>query len=161
MAISRPRSPLWSTSRAVITLVMLAMGRSVSVSRPHSTWPVAASASTAPLALTPPGAPVTTIIGLGDGLGGGPRSDGEAGARVRAAIAESCPVADPRPASVQAVMPQAATATTVAMMIHVLSRTAPRPCPSGGRPEVIDEAYRRRDLDPRGRRGPGRIGRGG
>ena len=61
--ISRPRSPLSSTSRAVITLVMLAMGRSVSMPRPHSTWPVAASASAALLAFTPPGAPVTLITG--------------------------------------------------------------------------------------------------
>ena len=55
----------------------LAIGRSVSTSRPHNTWPVAASASTAPLAFTPPGAPATSIIGLADGRG----RDGVTGAR--------------------------------------------------------------------------------
>src|SRR5437764_799042 len=45
------------------------MGRSALRSRLHSTWPVAASASTAPLALTPLGAPVTWICGETDGLG--------------------------------------------------------------------------------------------
>jgi hypothetical protein len=55
-------------------LVTLAIGRWVLAAWAHSTWPVAASASTAPSALTPPGAPATSIAGLasdrsGDGLG--------------------------------------------------------------------------------------------
>src|SRR5580692_11920794 len=129
---------------------MLAMGRSVSVSRPHSTWPVAASASTAPLALTPPGAPVTAIVGRGEGRGDGERAD--EGARVRAPIAASGPAAARGlcPVSVQAATPPTTTVITVRMMSHVLSRTTPRP-----RSEAIDEAYLRRDLDPRGRCGPG------
>jgi hypothetical protein len=52
-----------------MTLVTLAMGRSVPGSRLQRTWPVDASAMTAPLALTPPGAPVTWIAGVTDGLG--------------------------------------------------------------------------------------------
>src|SRR3984957_9574750 len=76
--ISRPRSPRSSTSRAVITLVTLAIGRRVFTSRPHRTCPVAASASTAPLAFTPPGAPVTLIAGRMAGLATG--RDGEGGA---------------------------------------------------------------------------------
>src|SRR5580693_2742845 len=75
--ISRPRSPPFSTSRAVITLVTLAIGSRVFTSRPHRTWPVAASASTAPLAFTPPGAPVTLIAGRMAGLA--TRRDGEGG----------------------------------------------------------------------------------
>ena len=61
-------------------MVTLAIGRFVSTSRPHSTWPVAASASTAPLAFTPLGAPVTSIAGWTAGRG----VDGEAGTGVRA-----------------------------------------------------------------------------
>src|ERR1039457_1881612 len=52
--LSRP--PAWRTSKAVITLVTLAMGRSVAASRLHRTWPVAASTRIAPLAFTPAGA---------------------------------------------------------------------------------------------------------
>src|ERR1700753_2838701 len=47
-----------------MTLVMLAIGRSVSAARSHSTCPVLASARIAPLAFTLPGAPVTWIFGL-------------------------------------------------------------------------------------------------
>ena len=83
--ISRPRSPLFSTSRAVITLVTLAIGRCVFTSRPHRTWPVAASASTAPLAFTPPGAPVTLIAGRTDGRAAGRDGEGGAGTLVPAA----------------------------------------------------------------------------
>src|ERR1700744_3570945 len=46
-----------------MTLVTLAMGRSVSTSRPHRTWPVSASTTIAPLALTPLGTPVTWSTG--------------------------------------------------------------------------------------------------
>ena len=73
--ILRLRSPALITTSAVITLVTLPMGRSVFRSRLHSTVPVAASATTPPLALTARGAPVTRIPtsaalgGVGDGLG--------------------------------------------------------------------------------------------
>src|ERR1700722_1173420 len=82
--ISRPRSPLFTTSRAVIPLVTLAIGRCVFTSRPHRTWPVAASASTAPLAFTPPGAPVTLIARRMAGLAAGWDGEGAAGTRVPA-----------------------------------------------------------------------------
>src|SRR5689334_12204333 len=52
------------------------MGRSALRSRLHSTWPVAASASTAPLAFTLPGAPATWICGETDGLGVAGGADG-------------------------------------------------------------------------------------
>src|ERR1700735_235225 len=57
------RSPARITTSAVITLVMLPIGRSVSTPRLHSSVPVAASASTAPLALTRRGQPVTWLAG--------------------------------------------------------------------------------------------------
>src|SRR6266705_5545812 len=57
--IFRFRSPALITTRAVITLVTLPIGRSVFRSRLHSCVPVAASASTPPVALTPRGAPTT------------------------------------------------------------------------------------------------------
>src|ERR1700722_9634368 len=82
--ISRPRSPLFSTSRAVITLVTLAIGRCVFTSRPHRIWPVAASASTAPLAFTPRGAPVTLIARRMAGRGAGRDGEGMAGTPVPA-----------------------------------------------------------------------------
>jgi hypothetical protein len=53
--IRRVRPPACSTSSAVITLVMLAIGRSVLSWRLHSMVPVLASSSAAPLASTPPG----------------------------------------------------------------------------------------------------------
>ena len=121
--IWRPRSPLSSTSRAVITLVTLAIGRSVSGSRAHKTWPVAASASTAPLALTPPGAPLTWITGLADGRG----LDGVAGALVRA-IADWLAAGRELPspaAGAQAARPTAMTATAVSETTRTLSRMTP------------------------------------
>ena len=95
----------------------LAIGRSVSISRPHSTWPVAASASTAPLAFTPPGAPATWITGLADGLG-----DGVADGRVlagEACMAAGCGLSPPA-AGAHAVTPPAMTATTVSQTIRIL-----------------------------------------
>src|SRR4249920_1545003 len=74
--ILRLRSPARITTSAVITLVTLPIGRSVFRSRLHSSVPVAASATTPPLAFTARGAPVTRMpssAGLGaagDGLGG-------------------------------------------------------------------------------------------
>src|SRR5580704_4357303 len=109
---------------AVITLVTLAIGRSVSMSRPHSTWPVAASASTAPLAFTPPGAPATAIIGLADGRG----RDGVDGARVRAAAAACAGTGRgpcPAPVDVHAATPPVMAATAVSKTIHTLSRMTP------------------------------------
>src|SRR5690349_24968922 len=95
------------------------MGRSVPRSRPHRIWPVAASASTAPLACTPPGAPATWITGLTDGLGW----DGAAGGLVGAITAclpgrgLSFPAA-----GAQAATPTAITATAVSETIRALNR---------------------------------------
>src|SRR5215475_7155879 len=100
------------------------MGRSVPRSRPHRTWPVAASASTAPLAFTLPGAPVTWIAGLTDGLG----RDDVAGERVGAIAAclagrGLCWPASAFPAAgAQATRPTAITATAVSDTIRALNR---------------------------------------
>ena len=56
--IFRSRFPAWITTSAVMTLVTLPIGRLVPASRPHSSWPVPASASSAPSAPTPAGAAV-------------------------------------------------------------------------------------------------------
>src|SRR5689334_24852444 len=95
------------------------MGRSVPRSRPHRIWPVAASASTAPLAFTPPGAPVTWITGLTDGLGWDGVADGRVGA-IAACLAGrglSFPAA-----GAQAATPTAITATAVSETIRPLNR---------------------------------------
>ena len=63
------RLPAPRTIRAVITLVMLAIGRSVLRPDDQSTWPVAASARMPAFALTPRGAPVTTIRGPAGAVG--------------------------------------------------------------------------------------------
>src|SRR5690348_9977280 len=109
-----------------MTLVTLAMGRSVSISRPHSTWPVAASASTAPLAFTPPGAPATWITGEADGRGGADVAGGRGrpsvtdgrGAAVEACMAAGCEPSPPA-AGAHAVTPPAMTATTVSQTIRI------------------------------------------
>src|SRR6516162_1711992 len=97
--ISRPRSPAWITTSAVMTFVMLPIGRSVSGSRLHSTVPVAASASTAPLAFTSRGAPTTwtaaaagPVAVLADAEAAG-RVAATAG-RVAAAAGRGCSAAD-------------------------------------------------------------------
>src|SRR5215467_11566055 len=54
--IFRARFPAWITTSAVMTLVTLPIGRLVLGSRPHSFWPVPASARSAPSAWTPAGA---------------------------------------------------------------------------------------------------------
>src|SRR5262249_38944744 len=89
-------------------------------SRPHRTWPVAASASTAPLAFTPPGAPVTWIAGLTDGLG---RDDvaGERVGAIAACLAGDGGLSFPA-AGAQAARPTAITATAVSDTIGALSR---------------------------------------
>src|SRR5215831_16783225 len=56
--IFRARFPAWITISAVMTFVMLPIGRLVLGSRPHSFWPVPASARYAPSAATPVGAGV-------------------------------------------------------------------------------------------------------
>src|SRR5215471_2810882 len=97
--ISRPRSPARITTSAVMTFVMLPIGRSLSGSRLHSSVPVAASASTAPLAFTLRSA-LTTGLGvaagpvaaLGDGLAGAADRDG--GGECSAADADGGPVAE-------------------------------------------------------------------
>src|ERR1700761_796016 len=115
-----------------MTLVMLAIGRSVSGARCHSNWPVLASARMAPLAFTPLGAPLTLIVGLASecradgrvalgvgvllaGLAGG--LDGRVSAG-RGAWAVAEPLAPSHAAT--APTPMAARATTA---IRALSRT--------------------------------------
>src|ERR1700735_4419264 len=94
------RSPARITTSAVITLVMLPIGRSVSSPRLHSSVPVAASASTAPLAFTRRGMPVTGLAGeAGAGAGeAGPAAgaaDRPAGAAGRVACAAALVTAEP------------------------------------------------------------------
>jgi len=113
------------TSRAVITLVTLAIGRSVSKPRLHNTWPVRASASTAPLAFTPCGAPVTSITGPAGGRGRGRTT----GARDRCAIAAACSDAGRArgPVSVAAhaaMLPPTMIAAAVTATIRTVSRMA-------------------------------------
>src|SRR5689334_13451177 len=101
------------------------MGRSVPRSRPHRIWPVAASASTAPLAFTPPGAPVTWIAGLTDGLGRDGVAGGCVGAGGRVGAIAAClagrGLSFPA-AGAQAVTPMAITATAVSETIRALNR---------------------------------------
>src|SRR5580704_3634090 len=115
--------PLSSTTRAVITLVTLAIGRSMFRPRPHSTWPVAASASTAPLAFTPRGAPVTSITGLAGGRGRA------TDARDRDATAATCSDADRAPdlvsvAAHAAMPPPVTAAAAITATIRAVSRMA-------------------------------------
>src|SRR5690348_3054795 len=93
------------------------MGRSVSRSRLHSTWPVAASASTAPLALTFLGTPVTWICGVTDGLG----VADERGAAVAPSLAAGL-AWSPTDADEQAVAPPATMATAISETIRILNR---------------------------------------
>src|ERR1700735_4186994 len=87
------RSPARITTSAVITLVMLPIGRSVSSPRLHSSVPVAASASTAPLAFTRRGMPVTGLAGeAGPAAGAADRAAGAAG---RVACAAALVTAEP------------------------------------------------------------------
>ncbi len=82
-------------------------------------WPVAASASTAPLAFTPPGAPVTWIAGLTDGRG----LDGVAEERVGAIAACLAGRGLSFPAAgAQAATPAAITATAASETTRVLNR---------------------------------------
>src|SRR5450755_768541 len=120
--LSRP--PAWRTSKAVITLVTLAMGRSVAASRLHRTWPVAASTRIAPLAFTPAGAPATVIAGRTDSDGDG---RGAADAPTRAATAGGDAVRRPgrAEAAVHAVAPPTTAATTIGATSRVLSRMTP------------------------------------
>src|SRR5215831_4115581 len=60
--IFRARFPAWITTSAVMTLVMLPIGRLVLGSRPHSFKPVPASARYAPSAATPVGAGVAAGV---------------------------------------------------------------------------------------------------
>ena len=110
-------------------MVTLAIGRSVARSRPHSSWPLAASASTAPLAFTPPGVPVTWITGLAGGRGRADAAGGREGASaagsgvpaVAACLAEGrgC---SPLAAGAHAATPTAMTATAGSETIRTLSR---------------------------------------
>src|SRR6266516_1235404 len=71
--IFRPRFPAWITTSAVMTLVTLPIGRLALGSRPHSNWPVPASARTAPSARTPAGAmadPLPPGVAAGRALAG-------------------------------------------------------------------------------------------
>src|ERR1700689_477422 len=64
MVIVRVRSPALMTTTAVITLVMLPIGRSVFSSRLHRTVPVDVSAMAAALACTPLGAPDLAVAAV-------------------------------------------------------------------------------------------------
>jgi hypothetical protein len=102
---------------------------------------VTASASTAPLAFTPPGALVTSIAGLADER----RGDGLAGAGVRAAGA-AVRVTAGRGLWAAAVDPHAATApipkaTMVSEAIRALSRTEPVLFRSGEMPSANAASY--------------------
>src|SRR5689334_7777109 len=101
-----------------MTLVTLAMGRSVSRSRLHSTWPEAASASTAPLALTFLGAPVTWICGVTEGLG---VADGRGVAAIVASLAAGL-AWPPAVVAEQAVRLPAMAAAAVSETIRILLR---------------------------------------
>ncbi len=57
------RPPAWRTTSAVITLVIEAIGRTAFSPFAHSTCPVVASTRMPDFALTPFGAPATSIIG--------------------------------------------------------------------------------------------------
>src|ERR1700691_5061458 len=65
MVIVRLRSPALMTTSAVITLVMLPIGRSVFASRLHRTVPVDVSAMAAALACTPLGALDLAVAAVG------------------------------------------------------------------------------------------------
>src|SRR5450759_4314246 len=123
--LSRP--PAWRTSKAVITLVTLAMGRSVAASRLHRTWPVAASTRIAPLAFTPAGVPATVIAGRTDSDGDGRGAADAADAAARAATAGGDAVRRPglAEAAVHAVAPPTTAATTIGATSRVLSRMTP------------------------------------
>src|SRR5690348_835837 len=103
-----------------MTLVTLAMGRSALRSRLHSTWPVAASASTAPLALTFLGAPATWIRGEMDGLGVAGVADGRGVAVVASRAAGLA--WPPAVAAEQAVRLPAVAAAAISETIRVLLR---------------------------------------
>src|SRR5215472_10472865 len=62
MVIARSRWPALITTKAVITLVMLAIGRSVFRPRLHSSLPFAAFSTAADLAPTPEGPEATVLI---------------------------------------------------------------------------------------------------
>src|SRR5689334_15579111 len=124
-----------------MTLVTLAMGRSVSRSRLHSTWPVAASASTAPLALTFLGAPVTWICGEMDGLGVADERD-VAAIAARSAAGLCWP---PAVAAEQAVRLPAMAAAMVSETIRILSRM---PCPRESNGWLAGRGYATREPSP-------------
>src|SRR5690242_1734921 len=78
--ISRPRSPAWITSSAVITLVMLPIGLATPKSLAHSTTPVRASTSPPPQAFSrsAPASGTTTGTAASPGDGTGDATAGEA-----------------------------------------------------------------------------------
>src|SRR4051794_32266138 len=97
------------------------MGRSALRSRLHSTWPVAASASTAPLAFTPLGAPATWICGETEGLGLADGAD-ERGEAVLVARSAAGLCWSPAVAAEQAVTLPTMAAAAVSATIRVLNR---------------------------------------
>src|SRR5580704_9616788 len=102
------------------------MGSSAFIPRPHSTWPVAASARIAPLAFTPCGAPVTSISGPAGELLGRGRTVGAGDPCASAAVDPPADRAlDPVSVTTHAVMPPPmTTAAAVTATIRAVSRMA-------------------------------------
>ena len=84
--IFRPRSPALMTTSAVITFVMLPIGRSVFSSRLHNSAPVDAFSTAASLAPTPPG-PLARVLGVAEALGRETLAPDEGAVRASAAEA--------------------------------------------------------------------------
>src|SRR5262245_34279516 len=126
--ILRPRFPAWITTSAVMTLVTLPIGRLVPASRPHSFWPVPASARSAPSARTPAGAaadaagPLLAGGAAGRALGLGALAGRALAGRALAGRALACK-ALAATAPLGTVTVDAALAGTAAMPT---ARTAPR-----------------------------------
>src|SRR5436309_9874278 len=65
------KSPAWIAMRAVMILVVLAIGTGRSPFSSYSTWPVSSSNKIASLAVIAEGVPLTVRIGMGLGVGVG------------------------------------------------------------------------------------------
>src|SRR5438132_11268461 len=65
------KSPAWIAMRAVMILVVLAIGTGLSPFDSYSIWPVSSSNKIASLAVIAEGVPLTVRIGMGLGVGVG------------------------------------------------------------------------------------------
>src|ERR1700691_1787255 len=133
MVIVRLRSPALMTTSAVITLVMLPIGRSVFASRLHRTVPVDASARAAALACTPLGALDLAVAALAC-LTAWARLGGAVTARARAA-ARADPAASRAVRSIRGVRgarrPRVAMGTPGGIRSHELPGDSGQPFRSG------------------------------